>query len=187
MQPARISYAAKDYESIRRELVDRIPAVTDRWTDFNRSDVGMALLELFCGVADMLCFYLDNQANEAYLPTARQRQNVINLAELVNYRLKRPVPATTTLRFSLPAPLPHHVSVPKGARCRASTEKGDADFVTAATATIPAGSLSVQVGGVQGTPVREQFLTSGEPDQEFALASRRVAEGHLEVRVDGEE
>ena len=186
MALARISYTAREYESIRQELIDRIPTITDRWTDFNRSDVGMTLLELFCGVADMLCFYLDNQANEAYLPTARQRQNVIYLTDLVNYRLDRPVAATTTLYFTLPAALSYHVSIPKGARCRASTEKGNADFVTAETVTIPAGATSAQVGGIQGVPIREQFVTSGEADQEVVLANRRVAQDNLEVWIDGE-
>ena len=49
----------------------------------------------------MLAYYLDAQAAEAFLPTARQRQNVINLCKLINYRLDTPVAATTTLRFSL--------------------------------------------------------------------------------------
>lgn len=185
MALARISRAAKDYESIRQELIERIPTITDRWTDFNQSDLGMTLLELFCGVADMLAFYLDNQANEAYLPTARQRQNVINLAYLVNYRLDRPIAATTTLYFSLLEALAYHVSIPRGSRCRASTENGNVDFVTAETLTIPSGSTSGTVGAVQGAPVQEVFLTSGDPDQEFALANKHIAQGNLEVWIDG--
>ena len=114
MALARISYAAKDYEAIRQELVDRIPTITDRWTDFNASDLGMTLLELFCGVADMLAFYLDNQANEAYLPTALQRQNVIDLTRLVDYRLDRPVAAKHEMRVrihdSVHNRLPHNAS-----------------------------------------------------------------------------
>ena len=186
MALARIPYTSKDYEAIRQELIDRIPTITDRWTDFNQSDLGMTLLELFCGVADMLAFYLDNQANEAYLPTARQRQNVIDLTDLVNYRLDRPVTATTTLYFTLPAALPYHVSIPKGTRCRASTESGNVDFVTAETLTLAAGNTSGQVGAVQGAPVEEQFTTSGEADQALALANKHVAQDNLEVWIDGE-
>jgi hypothetical protein len=52
----------KDYESIRQELLAKVPQLTDRWTDFNPSDLGVVLLELFCGVGDMLSYYLDAQA-----------------------------------------------------------------------------------------------------------------------------
>jgi len=90
-----------DYDSLRRELLARVPQLTDRWTDFNASDLGVVLLELFCGVGDMLAYYLDAQAAEAFLPTARQRQNVINLCKLISYRLDGPVAATTSLRFTL--------------------------------------------------------------------------------------
>lgn len=68
MGRASLPYTAKDYESLRRELVARIPQLTDRWTDFNPTDPGMVLLELFCGVADMLFYYLDAQTAEAFLP-----------------------------------------------------------------------------------------------------------------------
>ncbi|HRT96263.1 MAG TPA: baseplate J protein, partial [Planctomycetota bacterium] len=61
MPKLRVNYTNKDYEAIRQELVQRIPTITDRWTDFNESDLGMVLLELFCGLGDMLLFYLDNQ------------------------------------------------------------------------------------------------------------------------------
>ena len=68
-----IAYTNKDYESLRRELLGKAPQLTDRWTDFNASDLGVVLLEFFCGVGDMLAYYLDAQAAEAYLPTVRQR------------------------------------------------------------------------------------------------------------------
>ena len=97
MSRANISYSNIDYELIRRELIAKIPQLTDRWTDFNHSDLGVVLLELFCGIGDMLAYYLDVQAAEAFLPTARQRQNVIDLCKLIGYRLDTPVAATTTL------------------------------------------------------------------------------------------
>jgi hypothetical protein len=37
MGRANIAYKNKDYESIRLELLAKIPRLTDRWTDFNHS------------------------------------------------------------------------------------------------------------------------------------------------------
>jgi hypothetical protein len=81
MGRAQLTYSSKDYASIRQELLDRVPQLTDRWTDFNASDLGVVLLELFCGIGDMLAYYLDAQAVEAFLPTARQRQSILNLCK----------------------------------------------------------------------------------------------------------
>src|SRR4030042_4046426 len=128
MGRASISYTNKDYESLRQELLARIPQLTDRWTDLNESDLGVVLLELFCGIGDMLAYYLDAQAAEAFLPTARQRQNVINLCKLISYRLDTPVAASTTLRFTLAAPLAEDLIIPAGTLCRASLEEGDIEF-----------------------------------------------------------
>lgn len=110
MGQATLNYSNKDYESLRRELIARVPQLTDRWTDFNASDLGVVLLELFCGVGDMLAYYLDAQAAEAFLPTARQRQNIINLCKLIHYRLDTPVAATTTL---LKEELAEHIEWPR--------------------------------------------------------------------------
>ena len=114
MGRASIEYINKDYESIRQELLAKVPQLTDRWTDFNHSDLGVVLLELFCGVGDMLAYYLDAQAAEAFLPTARQRQNVINLCKLIGYQLDTPVSSTTTIRFLLAAPLDADLPIPAG-------------------------------------------------------------------------
>jgi hypothetical protein len=68
MGRASIAYTNKDYESLRRELLARVPQLTDRWTDFNASDLGVVLLELFCGIGDMLAYYLDAQAPRPSCP-----------------------------------------------------------------------------------------------------------------------
>ncbi|MCB2141317.1 putative baseplate assembly protein [bacterium] len=187
MGRASVSYTNKDYESLRRELLDRVPQLTDRWTDFNASDLGVVLLELFCGVGDMLAYYLDAQAAEAFLPTARQRQSVINLCKLINYRLDTPVAATTSLRFSLSVALDADLIIPTGTACRALLDDGQADFETVEDAIIPCGSLATQVGARQGIRKTETFSGTGEPWQKVILSGKSVAQGSLRVRVDGED
>ena len=181
---ARLSYSNKDYESIRRELVARIPLLTDRWTDFNAADLGMVLLELFCGVGDMLAYYLDVQAAEAFLPTARQRQNVINLCKLIGYRLDGPVSATTTLRFSVASPSESDILVPAGTAARASLDDGDVDFEAVADAVIPKGGLSADVSARQGKRRSEHFEATGEWNETVSLAGKSIAQDSIEVAID---
>ena len=183
MGRASISYSNKDYESLRQELLARVPQLTDRWTDFNESDLGVVLLELFCGVGDMLAYYLDAQAAEAFLPTARQRQNVIDLCKLIGYRLDTPVAATTTLRFSLPSAMTEDVTVPARTVCRAKLDDGDVEFETIEDAIIPRGQLSVDVGARQGVRKSEEFVSTGDRAQRFALSSTSIAQGSVQIRV----
>jgi len=180
---ASISYSNKDYESLRQELLARVPQLTDRWTDFNESDLGVVLLELFCGVGDMLAYYLDAQAAEAFLPTARQRQNVINLCKLIGYRLDSPVAATTTLRFSLPSVMAEDITIPAKTVCRAKLDDGDVEFETTEDAIIPREQLSVDVGARQGVRKSEEFISTGDCSQRFALSLITIAQGSVRVRV----
>ena len=48
-----LSYTNRDIVSIRKELINAIPKLTDKWTDFNESDLGITLIELMAGVQDM--------------------------------------------------------------------------------------------------------------------------------------
>lgn len=187
MGRASVVYTNKDYESLRRELLARVPQLTDRWTDFNASDLGVVLLELFCGVGDMLAYYLDAQAAEAFLPTARQRQNVINLCKLIGYRLDGPVAATTTIRFSIAAPLDTDLLIPAGTVCRALLDDGQADFETAADAVLPHGNLYIDVAARQGVRKSQTFTGSGAPWQRLELTGKNIAQGSLRVVIGGVE
>ncbi|RCK79230.1 MAG: hypothetical protein OZSIB_0344 [Candidatus Ozemobacter sibiricus] len=187
MGRASIAYTNKDYESLRRELLARVPQLTDRWTDFNASDLGVVLLELFCGIGDMLAYYLDAQAAEAFLPTARQRQNVINLCKLISYRLDGPVAATTALRFSLAAPLDADLVIPAGTTCRARLEENDIVFETVEDATIPRSRTSVDAGALQGKRKTENFTAHGETGDPIILAGKEIAHGSIRVWVQDQE
>lgn len=77
MGRASITYSNKDYESIRRVLLGKIPQFTDRWTDFNHADLGVVLLELFCGIGDFFAgghrIFTQNKKNST--PSALRHYN----------------------------------------------------------------------------------------------------------------
>lgn len=181
----RLPYVNKDYESIREELLSRIPQLTDRWTDFNLSDLGVVLLELFSGIADMLAYYIDAQAAECYLPTARQRQNIINLCSLIGYRLHGPVAATTKLTFTLDEVSAEDIVIPAGTEVRAPDAAVPVPFVTAKDITITAGNTQADVDAVQGEGVSEVFIGTGEPMAKITLGRTDIAHGSVKVRVSG--
>jgi hypothetical protein len=94
----------------------------------------------------------------AFLPTVRQRQNLISLCKLIGYRLAGPVASTKELRFTLKAPLVHPVTIPAGTTCKAVLEDGDVVFATVADAVILAGDLVADVAARQGALKREAFV-----------------------------
>ncbi|MHB9037099.1 MAG: baseplate J/gp47 family protein [Armatimonadota bacterium] len=183
----RLPYADKDYDSIREELVSRIPQLTERWTDFNASDLGVVLLELFSGIADMLAYYIDAQAAECYLPTARQRQNIVNLCSLIGYKLHGPIAASTRVRFTLPQPMTENLLVPSGTALLAPDETLEVPFVTVRDITIPAGQTECEVDAVQGQIMTEDDVGTGAACACIALSRTDVAHGSIQVTVSGTE
>jgi len=179
-----LKYTDKDFASLRAEMVARIPQTTPRWTDYNQSDVGITLLELTAFAVSQLLFYLDNAANEAYLPLARQRRNVINLTKLLGYRLDGVTSSTAVVRFSLAAAHTHRIEIPKGARVATAAEEV-LHFVTTAISTLAVGDTEVLVGVRQGVPKSESFQTDGTQSQRYRLADSAADRSSVEVIIDG--
>ena len=48
----------------------------------------MMLIEMSAYVGDVLNFYIDQQYKEMLLPLAEERRNVINLANMLGYKVK---------------------------------------------------------------------------------------------------
>ena len=64
-------------------------------------DFSIALLDAWAAVGDVLAFYQERLANEAFLRTAVERLSIRELARLVGYRLSPGVAADTLLAFTL--------------------------------------------------------------------------------------
>lgn len=84
---AGIDYLAKDYDSFRRMLLERLALSMPDWQERHVPDLGVTLVELLAYKADMLSYYQDAVATEAYLETARQRVSVRRHVRLLDYRL----------------------------------------------------------------------------------------------------
>lgn len=80
-----IDYLAKDYESFRRVMLDRMALTLPEWRERNPADTGIALVEMLAWVADALSYEQDAVATEAYLGTARRRSSVRRHARLLDY------------------------------------------------------------------------------------------------------
>ncbi len=98
-----VDYLTKDYEGFRQAMLDQIPLRLPQWTDRGESDFGVVLIELFAYAADLLSYYQDRVANEAYLPTATQRRSVADLLRLIDYQIDPGLAATVHLHLDASA------------------------------------------------------------------------------------
>lgn len=93
------------FDGLKAELRRRIPAYTPEWTDFNESDPGIALIELFAWLADILVYRINKIPDNAY----------IKFLQLLNIQPDLPVPAQAYLTFTLVSQdLPNAVPIPGG-------------------------------------------------------------------------
>jgi hypothetical protein len=99
-----IDYTSRDYASLVNDLLTLIPSYIPEWTDRSPGDFGIVLIEAFSYMGDILNFYSDRIANEAYIATAQQRQSVLNLASLLDYTPHGSVAAQAQLQFTLTSP-----------------------------------------------------------------------------------
>jgi hypothetical protein len=80
-----LNYLAKDYDSFRQAMFDRIAQLSPDHADRQIPDSGVALVELLSYYADHLSYAQDAAATEAYLSTARRRASVRRHAQLLGY------------------------------------------------------------------------------------------------------
>jgi hypothetical protein len=96
-----ISYLAKDYQTFRQLILDRMALTAPEWTERHVPDLGITLVELLAYVADDLSYYQDAVATEAFLETARLRESVRRHARLVDYRLDEGCSASGWARLTI--------------------------------------------------------------------------------------
>ncbi len=64
MVPATPLIDSRDYTALRDALLGRIPVHNPEWTDFNESDPGVTLVELFAFLTDTLLWQLDERKRQ---------------------------------------------------------------------------------------------------------------------------
>lgn len=179
-----VQYTDKDSQSILSDMISAIPSLTTRWTDFNTTDVGSTILELLAWSEDNLLFYLDHQANEAFLSTAVERKNVQAHCSLIGYRMAGYTGSTTTLLFTLPTPAASPVAIPMYTVCSTSGSP-TLNFSTFENAIIATGQTSISVGAREGTPVIIQSTTNGIASQTFAVPDLTADTLSFQVVING--
>jgi hypothetical protein len=185
----QVDYTSRDYTALRADLIDLIPYYAPLWTNRDPADFGMTILETFSYMGDILNYYIDKSANEAFISTASQRENVLQLAKLLGYKPTEPTASTATVTFSNTSAVNH--IVPKLTRVATSAVSNASTtqiiFETDAEVTVPAGSTTTTVTVKQGTTVTDEAIgqSNGTVNQSFELSQSSVINGSISVVVGG--
>lgn len=120
-----IAYRIGSYADLREHmlaLLDADPRLA-AWTHRLPDDPGIALIEAAAEVGDVLSFYQDLYANEAYLRSAKWRDSVADLVRLLGYRLAPGLAGRARFAFAVKGERP--VRLPAGLGLKAQLEGDD--------------------------------------------------------------
>jgi predicted phage baseplate assembly protein len=92
------------FQDIVDEAKTRIPRYCKEWTDHNVSDPGVALIELFAWMTDMLLYRVNQVPDKLY----------VTFLNLIGVHLEPPRAARAPVTMYLSAPQPNDVSIPEG-------------------------------------------------------------------------
>jgi len=117
------NYRIGTYGSIREWLLNRINQTSNlqNWTHRAPDDPAIALLEGASILGDILTFYQETYANEAFLRTAQWRESISDLVRLLGYRLSPAVGGNATFAFEIKKDEP--VVIPVGFPLKATLEE----------------------------------------------------------------
>jgi len=183
------NYAARDYDTIKTDLLARADRVMPEWTDRDPSDFGMFMVDLWAMMGDVMHYYADTAATESMLATATQRESVLAIANLFDYKPEGRSAALGEVRVVNDSPLTDPVQYYMVER---DTEfvaiYNDEPYVVHATANIgvPNGGGVVNIPVREGEVVEDEVLTDsalGGPAQKYSLRDDTADINSLRVDV----
>jgi hypothetical protein len=84
-----IKYTSREFDSIKSDLVDYIKRYyPNSYRDFSEASFGSLMIDTVSYIGDILSFYIDYQANETFLDTATEYNNIIKLGRQLGYNFK---------------------------------------------------------------------------------------------------
>ena len=153
------SYTKRDYESSRKEGLARIPILSNgHWTDLNATDPGVIILDYLHAIVDMMNFYQDHQAGEAFISTAKERANIFRIAKQLSYSIRSAKGATCEVVFTSYFTYDHPIKIPKYTTI--STHSG-ISYLTTKDAYLSANTTTVRVPCTQGTLAQLVYRGTG--------------------------
>lgn len=187
-----LDYTSRDFTAIRAQLVGLAKGLMPEWeTAGEPADFGTTLLEIFAYMGDVMHFYIDRVASEAFLGSALRQSSVLYIANMLGYTPIGQQSAMVTLQFNLDQNAPDEITIPVGTRVHNTASNAD-DLIVFETDTeikLPwvdtAGSKWWQATGyaTEGIVQHDQLLgvSLGTPNTELIIPDKGVVHGSVKI------
>jgi hypothetical protein len=188
-----LDYTNRDFVAIRAQLVGLAKGLMPDWsTAGEASDFGTLLLELFAYMGDVMHFYIDRTASEAFLGTAVRRQSVLYIADMLGYRPIGQQSASVELEFAIDSNAEAAITIPVNTRVYNDTDNASnlIVFETSTEVTLdPLATPPILTGTAfasEGITIDGALLgiSLGIPNLEFILPHKGVVFNTVHVRSD---
>lgn len=184
-------YTRRDFGTIKEDLLRRASVVLPEWTDRDPSDFGMLFVDLWSYMGDVLHYYIDRAAREAFITTATQRESVLALANLLDYRPRGRSAARSTV-FIKNNSLTTSYTLPSGTVLLG--REGTTDYTCYTDVSITIGpQVTAQVVVIEGQRISEDSVdgllgtSDGTVSQRYDLPGTNIVDGSIKtyVKEDG--
>ena len=186
-----VGYLDRSFSQIKTSVLARLKINAPEVTDYSESNILVVIIGIFAGIAEMLNYYIDNMAREAFLSTARKWESVIAVTDLINYRIKAAISASVDLTFTssdssgvLVAVLNgNKITIPVGT---VVTDSSGVRFITSCNGYITGGLFNVLIPARQQTIITlfTKGISTGLANQIYDLPTD-YDDGTIYVEVAG--
>lgn len=160
-----VGYLNRSYQSIKNSLLSRVTNSNPEMTDHSESNIFVIIISMFAGIAEMLNYYVDNMAREAYMSIAIRRSSVIRHTYPLDYRIKVSSAETVEVVFSF--------------------FDGVNPYVLAADLVIPGGTIIESTTGITYRTLTDITLVAGESNYNVPFSQSEVVVNTLLGNTDG--
>jgi len=95
-----MNYTNVTFQDILEELKNKIKS-DGRFQNFSDSDIASVLMELMAGTIDYANYNIERAVEEQFYSTGKRYRGHIKLANNQGYDIKRPIPATATIKIEV--------------------------------------------------------------------------------------
>lgn len=167
-----VNTSGKDFDSIISSLIDfasiqygQQASANRVWSDFNISSFSRNWAELVAYMGDQLMFYMDTQANQAYLRSATIPSFVVDIANQLGYEVPTQQAASGKVQLTFIGPASVGAYYPVFA--------GNTQFITTRSVTATQAG-SIEVDAIQGAIFTENFVADGIQSESFILLENDI-------------
>jgi hypothetical protein len=182
LQNSWLRYFDRTYQQIKAQVFTDLAIFTPEITDNTESNPFVKAVGIYSGIAEMLGYYIDNAAREAFIDSCRRYESAVKIAKLMDYRIMGRSAATVDVTFVLNAVYGANIVIPVNTVISTSD---NILFYTVAPLTIIAGNIEGTVSARQAEFVTNQTIgiSNGQAGQSFIIGTD-VMEGSVAIEIN---